>query len=221
MSPVRLRPPAPPSDSNPRATLPPVGSAKDRHLRTKTRYEEQPKTCNSCDEEIPYEKRTNNYCNRSCAARGTRNRKGTGRHAETPGCRECGAPTRRGQRHGNFNTYCDGCIEEGHHLHRKELHEYDTDKGRKGYLLRHQKRRCEVCRRATWQRHPIPLELDHIDGNADNNERTNLRLICPNCHALTPTYKIRNAGQGSKRQAKRRRRYADGKHTSARVAQSG
>ena len=39
---------------------------------------------------------------------------------------------------------------------------------------------------------PIPLELDHIDGNSDNNSRSNLRMICPICHARTPTYRGRN-----------------------------
>ena len=42
----------------------------------------------------------------------------------------------------------------------------------------------------------IPLEIDHIDGNAENNSEENLRLICPNCHSLTPTYRGANRGHG-------------------------
>jgi hypothetical protein len=33
------------------------------------------------------------------------------------------------------------------------------------------------------------LEVDHIDGNHDNNTFRNLRVLCPNCHALTPKYR--------------------------------
>ena len=35
----------------------------------------------------------------------------------------------------------------------------------------------------------VPLEIDHIDGDAYNNLRENLRVLCPNCHSLTVTYK--------------------------------
>jgi len=44
----------------------------------------------------------------------------------------------------------------------------------------------------------VPLVADHIDGNWRNNVESNLRLICPNCDALNPTYAGLNRGNGRK-----------------------
>jgi len=42
----------------------------------------------------------------------------------------------------------------------------------------------------------VPLIADHIDGNWKNNFEKNLRLICPNCDALNPTFAALNKGNG-------------------------
>jgi ssDNA-binding Zn-finger/Zn-ribbon topoisomerase 1 len=52
--------------------------------------------------------------------------------------------------------------------------------------------RCSACGICEWLGKPAPLELDHVDGDRQNNELDNLRLVCPNCHALTTTYRGRN-----------------------------
>lgn len=48
----------------------------------------------------------------------------------------------------------------------------------------------------------FPLEVEHIDGNFENNSEENLTLLCPNCYSLTPTYKGANKGNGRKERKK-------------------
>ena len=56
---------------------------------------------------------------------------------------------------------------------------------------------CDECKLTEWHGKPTPLELHHIDGNTENNNLSNLRLICPNCHALTVTYRGKNKGNNN------------------------
>lgn len=70
----------------------------------------------------------------------------------------------------------------------------------KRYLREKYGNRCCVC---GWSKiNPksgiVPLVADHIDGNWRNNAENNLRLICPNCDSLSPTYAGLNIGNGRK-----------------------
>lgn len=53
-------------------------------------------------------------------------------------------------------------------------------------------KKCYNCGGISWLDKPMPLELEHINGNRFDNRIENLTLLCPNCHALTPTYRGKN-----------------------------
>lgn len=53
--------------------------------------------------------------------------------------------------------------------------------------------RCGVCGLYTWNGKPITLQVEHRDGDWQNNEPDNLLFICPNCHSQTETYCIKNS----------------------------
>lgn len=94
----------------------------------------------------------------------------------------------------------------------KKIENGDTTLGEqryKAYMIYKHGAKCMKC---GWEEiHSItgnvPVQLEHIDGNPDNNEVSNLKLLCPNCHSLTPTYGALNKGNGrdSKRNKLRQR----------------
>lgn len=77
----------------------------------------------------------------------------------------------------------------------------------KRYLRRKFENKCCLCE---WSKinprtEQVPLVADHIDGNWRNNAENNLRLICPNCDALNPTFAALNKGNGRRNRAPSKR----------------
>lgn len=74
-------------------------------------------------------------------------------------------------------------------------------KGQHKKVLIHERgHKCEKCKNTHWLNTSITLELEHVDGNNKNNVKTNLMLLCPNCHSQTPTWRrAKDSGRNSQK----------------------
>lgn len=165
--------------------------------------------CAECRKEIfkiPAEVLDNNFCSRSCSA--TFHNRGVRRYeGNLPNCLNCNKLLSESRR-----KYCSAkCQAE---KTKKETWE-EIKSGNitnhaciKRHLLEQFGYICNICKTETWCGQKVPLVLDHIDGNSENNNLDNLRLVCGNCDMQLPTYKSKNKDNG---RAFRRQRYAEGK----------
>jgi hypothetical protein len=55
-------------------------------------------------------------------------------------------------------------------------------------------KKCEKCKRVNWMGKPIPLTLEHCNGNHSDNRIENLQILCWNCHGQTDTFGGKNIG---------------------------
>jgi hypothetical protein len=178
-------------------------------------YLENPSMCKQCYSIIPYDIKGNTFCNHSCAAKHhnlLRHNKetkisefSTARQL-TYKCLHCDTDCR--QIRGNSNKYCSISCQQEYILNQRVANKTASSKTLKRYLIKKRGYKCWECGLEEWRNKPIVLELEHNDGNSDNNDLENLSLLCPNCHSQTPTYKAKNKGNG---RHYRRQRYAEGK----------
>ena len=76
-----------------------------------------------------------------------------------------------------------------------------TAKNISGHLIRYLRNKYDACYICGWNKtnpvtNRVTLEIDHINGDSENNTEENLRLICPNCHSLTANFRNLNKGNG-------------------------
>ena len=144
------------------------------------------KNCLNCSKKTS----NNKFCSRSCAA--SFNNKGINRHGTeitTRICLECGKET-------SNPKFCSNKC-QGHYkiiTNRKDMFNGKNGSWKviKSYL-KETVGKCQECGISEWNNKSLSLECDHIDGDGTNNTLENARLLCPNCHSQTSTYKFRNS----------------------------
>lgn len=184
--------------------------AQKTNLVIRERYRNDPKTCNFCGECLPYEKRKNKFCDQSCAA--SHNNVGVRRNGDQ-GDKFCLCCNKKLSGRKYVNKYCSIKCNKDHIWKTTKFEIEETGSvgscvsGRR-FLSDTKGYKCDVCGISEWQNHKLSLVLDHINGNSEDWHVQNLRLLCPNCDSLTPTFKGRNRGNG---RFSRRLRYKEGR----------
>ena len=184
-------------------------------------YNQHPKRCKLCNNVFDYAHRTHTFCDRACAAtfnnrirpKGFANpyRKHIRVERESAYCRNCGAATAK--------SYCSPQCFADYQWEQKKIKIREAGEFQSGFggeASRRAVRRflterdghvCQICGGTEWMGEPIPLVVDHIDGNSQNSKVENFRLVCGNCDMQLPTYKSKNKFG----RAWRNKRRADGK----------
>lgn len=146
-------------------------------------YQKHPKLCKQCKQPIPYRKRINFFCSKSCAVSFNNRLRKTQPKSSQRWKKRFALIEAAGQFPCNPRT------------------SQTNNKVAKKYLLQKYGAKCSICGIKKWFGKPILLIVDHIDGNATNNKLQNFRLVCPNCDSQLPTFAGRNRGKG--RQSRR------------------
>lgn len=157
-----------------------------------------PKYCELCAVRYQPSRSEQRFCCHACSLTFTNARRTEARKK----CIGCHRPTSAAK-----TTYCSVPCRQNHLIQRWLNGEVDTStwghppEGVRRFLLEEAGHRCTRC---GWNEvHPVtgrvPLEIDHTDGDSMNNSRENLVVLCPNCHALTPTFRNLNKGRGRQR----------------------
>lgn len=162
-------------------------------------YNNNPKKCFNCSGNISYEKRINNFCSHSCSAIFNNRKKEKNKVI----CQKCSlvfTPSRSNRK------YCSlSCQAKEKNDTVIEHWKLGQNKGYSGktmlvppWLRRFlfEKFDSKCCKCGWCKINPttnkIPLEVNHIDGDASNTIEENLELVCPNCHSLTPNFRALN-----------------------------
>lgn len=154
--------------------------------------------CEQCKETFEAKKgQKRKFCSRVCASRynGFKYPKRVSEKPTFDECINCG-----GEKASKFRKYCSHTCQQEHQRLEKIKKGTLGEQPLRKFLIEKRGSSCEECgvnHFNPFSLNPI-VQVDHIDGDASNNDLKNLRLLCPNCHAMTPTFGALNKGNGKR-----------------------
>jgi hypothetical protein len=167
-------------------------------------YMNDPKKCGHCNSVIDYAGRYKKFCGSSCAASHNNTKRLTVSDKQCLQCKKTIGKTSK-----YCSVLCQRDFESAGTIRKWLAGEPITGLSAvRRHIKEQQGGKCAECGITEWNGKAIILELEHKDGNSDNNTPENLCFLCPNCHSQTSTYKGKNKGKG---RHSRRTRYQSGK----------
>lgn len=178
------------------------------HAKIRKKYEDNPKICNNCKNPLSYGRYQsiktgykNHFCSHICSAKFYNASK-----IKVRLCKNCYKQLPVGCQAQNCSNECSG--KYNYNLYIKKWlsgnigggTRYGISEHVRRYLFERYGRKCQKCNWA--EINPItkvvPVQIEHKDGNWQNNKPENLEILCPNHHSLTPTFGGLNRGKGRK-----------------------
>jgi hypothetical protein len=165
--------------------------------------------CVNCNKETSNPKFCSSSCNASYKNKNNHWRKQKGIFKGLSNCITCGNQCKK-----TNSKFCSAKCQREKQYQEKLTKWLNSDIDKFGrnqirrYLIETYGYKCSHCGISEHNNKPLVLQVEHIDGNSENNRPENLCLLCPNCHSQTPTFGNKNRGNG---RHWRRLRYAQGK----------
>lgn len=171
-----------------------LNATKVRNLKFTAMDEADPKFCQACLVRLSINKRKNKFCSRSCAVsanNGKASKRKPGPYSKRP-CSICGLMTK------NKKCCSNDCWVKFSYQENVRLWLSGSSIGGswhgvapyvRRYLIENRGNRCELCGWCEVNQFTgrTPIQVHHLD-DPMNHEVSNLQLLCPSCHSLTPNF---------------------------------
>jgi hypothetical protein len=169
------------------------GINAERSEKKRKAYEADPVLCEVCQSPLTWDQRKtgNRFCSHGCAR--TKTNKANSRY-RAPRYICAGCLVSFQSKSFKKATYCSIKCQSRHRFLTITVPNVEqglvaSSPALKAYLIHKNGEVCQICKQLPIHaRRFLRLQIDHIDGNSDNNLPENLRLLCPNCHTQTHTY---------------------------------